>query len=297
MKVLIVGGGISDEREISLQSSRAVYEAAIAKGYAVDLYDWDGTENWLLDHVADFDVVLPIQHGAGAEDGVLQRILEKTGVPFLGSDSKASELCFNKQKSREKYKDLGADIADGRLLTLDEYQQSKLAQRPHVLKPNQDGSSIGVIIVKDPQDAPEEDILKAFNERKTLLVEEFLDGVEITVPILEGKELPIIKIIPPEDGFNYENKYNGSTKEIVDPIDIKTDVKRQALSLGKKVHISLGCRHLSRTDMMICGDRIYMIETNTLPGMTAQSLFPKAAAAAGLDFPDLVDYFIKLARK
>jgi D-alanine-D-alanine ligase len=295
MKILVASGGISAEREISLLSGKAVLEAGKSAGHDMTFYDWDGTEEWLLTNAKNFDVILPIQHGTGSEDGVIQAILEKTGVPFLGSDSKVSAVCFDKAKTLEVYKTAGIKVPSGDAVTILEYETHPLRSVPHILKPISDGSSVGVIRVKDPKHVDKDQISAAFGERKSLMLEELIIGDELTVPVLEGKKLPIIKIVPPLEGdFDYENKYNGKSQEIVSPSDISLDLQEKARILGERIHDILGCRHLSRTDIMVREGAIYVLETNTMPGMTNQSLFPKAAAAAGLDYPGLVDYFVRL---
>jgi D-alanine-D-alanine ligase len=295
MKVLVASGGISAEREISLLSGKAVLEAGKSAGHDMTFYDWDGTEDWLLSNARNFDVILPIQHGTGSEDGVIQAILEKTGVPFLGSDSKVSAVCFDKAETLKVYQAEGIRVPEGSAVTVKEYETHPLRSVPHILKPVSDGSSVGVIRIKDPKNADEGEINTAFSKRQTLMLEELIIGDELTIPVLEGKKLPLIKIIPPAEGdFDYENKYNGKSQEIVNPPDIASDLQEKAQELGERIHAILGCRHLSRTDMMVRDGMLYVLETNTMPGMTTQSLFPKAAAEAGLDYPALVDYFVRL---
>lgn len=295
MKILVIGGGISDEREVSLKSSRAVFEAALDKGYEAEFYDWDGSEHWLAKNVKKFSAILPILHGTGGEDGEIQQILEKSGAAYLGADSQASKLCFDKEKTRALLASSGIMVPKGRLVTLKEYQADKLFNLPHVLKPFNSGSSVDTFIYPDPDRRNLEAVNAAFKRHDTLLLEQFIKGTEITVPLLDGRTLPIIEIIPPENGvFDFENKYNGQTQELVPPQNVSEELQEQARRLGEEVHRLTGCRHLSRVDMIIASETPYVLEVNTLPGMTSQSLFPKAALAAGMDFPELVDYLIKM---
>lgn len=298
MNVLVIGGGISAEREISLQSSKAVLSAAGEAGHQAQYYDWDGSERWLLEHVSEFDVVLPILHGAGGEDGKVQDVLERTHIPFLGSGSTASALCFDKEKSLEVLAAHGIRIPKGKVVTYADYKSCELFHRPHILKPSDGGSSVDTFIYRDIRQRDLAAVEAAFAKHKTLLLEEFIAGSEITVPILAGRELPIIEIIPPPNGvFDYENKYNGRTQELIPAVHVNADIQKRAQICGVKIHQLFGCRHLSRVDMIVRGNDLYVLEINTMPGMTAQSLFPKAAAAAGLSFPRLVDYFITIAAK
>lgn len=294
MKILVIGGGISAEREVSLRSAQAVLAAA-KKHHQAEFYDWDGSEAWLLRHTVQFDAVLPILHGEGGEDGVIQTILEKRGGPYLGSTAAASKLCFDKKKTLELLSSHGIAIPQSQLVTLDEYANSPLYNQPHVLKPYNNGSSVDTFIYPDPTKKDLAAIKTAFGRHSQLLLEEYVAGIEVTVPVLEGKTLPIIEIIPPKNGvFNFENKYNGRTQELVPPEHISHSLQEKAQALGSQVHKLTGCRHLSRIDMIISKDTPYVLEVNTLPGMTAESLYPKAATAAGMDFLELVDYFINM---
>lgn len=294
MKVLVIGGGKWDEREISLRSSKNVYEAA-RQYYNTEYYDWDGSEAWLNNNLIRFDVVLPILHGVGGEDGAIQKILEAHSIKYLGSNSQVSALCFDKSKTLQLLRENDIRVASGKMVTIDEYFSDPLASKPHVLKPFDSGSSVDTFIYKDSPVIDEDLVTAAFKRRPKMLLEEYILGTEITVPILEGKQLDIIEIIPPEgQAFDYENKYNGATKELVPPLNVSKKLQQAAQKLGEKIHRLAGCRHLSRIDMIIKDNNLYVLEINTIPGMTNQSLFPKSAALANIDFPALIQYFITL---
>lgn len=298
MKVLVIGGGTSSEREISLHSSKAVHEAAVESGHSAEFYDWDGTDEWLRENVKQFDVVLPILHGTGGEDGEIQLLLEELNARYLGSDSSASKLCFDKEKTLEVLAKNAVTIPAGRLVTYEQYLNDPLFSAPHVLKPFNSGSSVDTFIYPDSSNKDLVAIQGAFQRHPQMLLEEFVTGVEITVPVLEGKDLPVIEIIPPENGvFDLENKYNGKTQELIPPVNITEALQQEARELAARVHKLLGCRHLSRTDMIIKEAKLYILEVNTLPGMTNQSLFPKAAAYAGMKFPQFINYLITLVSK
>lgn len=296
MKVLVIGGGISNERDVSLRSAKAVFEA-IGDHHEKEFYDWDGGESWLKANLAKYDVVLPILHGEGGEDGQIQTIIERAGVKYLGTDAINSYRCMDKDKTQEILKSANILVPDYKAMDYDEYIVSDLAQKRHVVKPINGGSSLHTYIDVRPNDPRSDQIKKSFDKYKKLLVEEFIDGAEITVPVLEGKRLPIIEIVPPEgEYFDYDNKYNGKTQEICPSINIPSDIQNEAQDLAIKVHRVMGCRHLSRVDMIINGQgRIYTLEINTMPGLTDQSLFPKSADEAGLSLSALVEYFIKIS--
>lgn len=296
--VLVIGGGPSEEREISSLSSKAVYNALKSLTYKVEYFDWDGSTVWLKDNLKRFDVVLPILHGEGGEDGVIQKILEDADVLFLGSKSEVSKLCFDKGLSREKMKRLGIMVPDGELVNESEYQNHPLIKQPHVLKPYNGGSSIDTYILADPKDRPAKLVAESFKKHTTMLLEQYIDGVEITVPMLGGKCLPIIEIHPPKNGtFDYVNKYNGATQELCPAESLSLEQQTIAKDYALKIYNDFGCRHLARIDMIVTPDNIYVLEVNTLPGMTERSLFPKSPAAIGMDFSSLVVQLVELAQK
>ncbi len=297
-KILVIGGGPSDEREISSLSSKAVFDALKSQAYLVEYYDWDGSTDWLQDNLAQFDVVLPILHGAGGEDGVIQKILEQADVPYLGSSSEVSKLCFNKKTSRLQMAKLGVTVPSGAVVTAAEYQVHPLFHQPHVLKPYNGGSSIDTYILADPDDRPDMLVEESFNKHHTMLLEEFIKGIEITVPVLDGVYLPTIEIHPPKNGtFDYVNKYNGATIELCPAESLTNEQQEMANDLAQKIYTSFGCRHLARVDMIVTSDTVYVLEINTLPGMTEKSLFPKATAAIGMDFKALAVRLVELAQK
>lgn len=217
MKVLIVSGGVSAEREVSLKSAAAVLSAA-KRNHQAEIYDWDGTREWLEENISRFDVVLPIMHGAGGEDGAIQTILEDLGAVYLGSDAASSALCFNKQRALTLFAENGITVPVGRLVSKEQYLQDQLLQKPHVLKPFDSGSSVDTFIYPSSPIVDRQAVDECFERHPKMLLEEYITGVEIAVPILEGKELPVIEVVPPEGGvFDYENKYNGKTLELTPP--------------------------------------------------------------------------------
>lgn len=279
---------------MSLRSGAAVAQALAEAGYEVRTLD---SATVPIEEIVDCDVVFPVLHGAGGEDGSLQAELEKRGVKFVGSDEKASELCFDKWQYRQVVTAKSLPMAPGALVQSDSYLNHDLAQRPFVLKPLNGGSSIDTYIIRNISQIPEPAIAGTFERYPTMLIEELIEGTELTVGVLGDAALPIIKIVPPESGeFDYENKYNGASQEIVAPEDVATDVQKAAQELALKSHRLAGCRDFSRTDIMCNKDgQLFLLETNTIPGMTAQSLFPKMAAAAGLPMPALCKKLVEMA--
>lgn len=295
MKVLVLGGGDSSEREVSLKSADMVRAACERLGHHVGYFDPQGHMSQLLHVAKDYDVVLPILHGKGGEDGDVQEVLEQAGMPFLGSGSEASELCFDKVRTKELIRKHHVLTPEWGVVGASELAGAELAQTPFVLKPVDDGSSVDAMIVRQlPYDARMAEEL--FTRHKQMLLEKLVFGVEITVTVLGGKAMPIVEIIPPEGGeFDYVNKYNGASSELCPPQHVSEDAQTEAARVAEFVFEVTGARHLARIDMIVApGDDVYVLEINTMPGMTDQSLVPKSAAAAGLTFDQLVARFIEL---
>jgi D-alanine-D-alanine ligase len=293
MKVLVLLGGNSPEREVSLRSGKAVAEALRGNGHQVVEYDpADGYEG-LNRFRGAIDCVFPILHGEGGEDGEVQEQLEKLDFKFLGADSKVSKLCFDKEEFKKLLDKLSILSPRYEIVNPDSLASSDLLKKPYVLKPIDGGSSIDTLIIRDLSQKID---MSIFDRHPNMLLEELIEGSEITVPVLGEKALPVIEIIPPEGGeFDYENKYNGATKELCPPEHISEENQLKAQDIAEQVHNAAGVRHLSRTDIMIDNNnQHWVLELNTMPGMTSQSLYPKSAAHAGIDMRQLVEQFLNM---
>jgi len=298
-RALVLGGGSSSERAVSLRSAAHVTAALKKAGYIVTTADPAEAGFDLRDAAHKVDVVIPMIHGKGGEDGVCQQSLEAMGKPFLGSGSAACALTFNKACYRNFMTAHRVQVAAGEIVSRQSFNKSKLRQASYVLKPIDGGSSVDTVIVRDLNREPSDKYFsELFARHEQMLLEQLVIGQEITVGVLGDKALPVILIIPPETGeFDYENKYNGATQEVVNPPQISLQTQQQAQELALKIYQLTGCRHLSRTDMIVTPKgELYVLETNTLPGMTAESLFPKAAAAAGYTMPKLVQCFMDMIK-
>ncbi|HVQ44440.1 MAG TPA: D-alanine--D-alanine ligase [Candidatus Saccharimonadia bacterium] len=295
MNVLVLGGGTGAEKEVSLRSAAAVCDALTDLGHHVRQVDPAEGDATVLKAAAATDLVFPMLHGTGGEDGVIQRLLDTTGKPYLGSGAAASALCFDKARFKDLLEANDILTPQSEVVTAEAFEESKLVQAPFVLKPVAEGSSVGMMLTRElPYDQAKAHDL--FHEHKTMLLEELIVGPEITVPVLGSKALPVIEIVPPSGKeFDYENKYNGATAELCPPRSVSPERQEQAQRLAERVHALSGARHLSRIDMMIdAEEKLYVLELNTMPGMTAQSLFPKSAAVAGLAWNELVKTFVDL---
>lgn len=297
MKILVLAGGSSNEHAISLLSGDNVEQALKACRYAVRRADPAEPGFELAEAVHGVDLVFPMLHGEGGEDGVIQAELEQLEVPFVGSGSKACELTYDKTEFKRLLESHKIATPAWEVVTPQSFTATPLAGRPFVLKPITGGSSIDTFIVRDPQELPTR--LPATLERYgEMLLEELVPGQEVTVGVIGEQALPLILIVPPEgQEFDYENKYNGKSQEIVEPDEVPEAVQQEAQKLALHIHRLSGCRHISRSDFIIQADgSLSVLELNTLPGMTAESLVPKAAAAAGLAMPALVKYLVELTQ-
>lgn len=295
--VTVLAGGDSDERAISLLSGAAVINALQAAGHTVNTVDPSNGLDEQLSVLQQSDVVFPALHGKYGEDGGVQLFLEEHKIPFVGSDSKSSRLCFDKDEYTKLLEMRGIFVPKTELVDSVTFEQSDLIKQPFVLKPNDGGSSIDTFIVRDVSQLQRGAFDEAFERHPNLLLQELVEGVETTVAVLGETPLAVIEIIPPQDGeFDYENKYNGKTQELCPPQNVSLEAQQAAQLLSKTIHDATGCRDMSRTDIIITSDlKLCVLETNTIPGLTDQSLLPKAAAQAGISMPQLCDQLVQFA--
>lgn len=291
--IVVLCGGLSREREVSLRSGHAVAEALKTAGHQVVILDTNCSD----DALRNCDVVFPVLHGVGGEDGKTQARLEALGVAFVGSDSKSSRLCMDKSLYRAALQDKGLLMPRGATMDYASYVKSELSVQPHVVKPIDGGSSVDTYIVRDMTHYDPTVPKGYFETYGSMIVEELILGTEVTVGVLDHQPLPIIEIIPPADQeFDYDNKYNGQTQELIPPLNVAGKDQEAVQRLALEIHDAAGCRDFSRTDFIITEDgKYYLLETNTIPGMTAQSLYPKMAAAIGMEMPTLCDNLLKMA--
>jgi D-alanine-D-alanine ligase len=252
------------------------------------------------------DVAIICLHGKFGEDGTIQGLLELLEIPYTGSGVLASALAIDKIMSKKLFAAEGIPTPPGINLKgreeADRFLRETEAGRagvgcPVVVKPSRQGSTIGITIVHEPAGLPSA-LDTALEYDSEVLVEQYIEGMEITGPVLGNDEvtaLPIVEIVPASGFYDYESKYTpGATEEIV-PARLSPEQTRRAQELAVRSHQCLGCRGFSRTDMLVAEDGIYVLEVNTIPGMTPTSLLPRSADAAGIPFPKLVERMIDLA--
>lgn len=327
LKVAVLMGGTSSEREVSLRSGLRVAEAldpgkyevcavdactgpvAIPDGEAVSVAPLAvggplarSKAAGLVSLMANGfwpDVVFIALHGKYGEDGTVQGLLELLQVPYTGSGVLASALAMNKAVSKKLLAAEGVRTPPFVLATDPGEALSRAPELPLplVVKPNRQGSTIGLSIVRQPGEI-EDAIALAFQHDTEVLLEQFVEGTEITASVIGNRELevlPLVEIVPEGGFYDYHAKYTpGATQEIV-PARIPEGRAREARELATRSHKALGCRGMSRVDMICTADAVWVLEVNTIPGMTETSLLPRAAAAAGISFPELVDRLVQLA--
>ena len=315
--IIVLRGGPSSEHEVSLKTGKSVINQLQHNYKITDIViDHDG--KWLLSGIAidpnrairGIDCVFNAMHGEYGEDGTIQKLLEQLQVPYTGSKVLGSALAMNKVMAKKIYKDNGIKTPIHRVVySKDEVDKTaidlyKTFPMPAVLKPVSSGSSVGVSVARDFQSL-RDTLVSLFLQYDKVLVEEYIEGKEATVGILEEFRdkklyaLPSVEIREPneKDFFDYDAKYSGISQELC-PGEFSPAEKQLMQEMAEKAHESLGLRHYSRTDFRVHPKRgIYALETNSLPGLTDQSLFPKSLESVGVTCKEVLDHIINLATK
>ncbi|MCM8801217.1 MAG: D-alanine--D-alanine ligase [Candidatus Omnitrophica bacterium] len=294
-------GGPSSEREISLKSGKYVYESLRNLGLqvvAVDIQTNNSEEAIHLIKSNNLDCVFLALHGHFGEDGQIQQILDDLGIPYTGSGPLASRLAMDKVMSRKIFQSNGLNVPSYKVL--DRLNKNKAHQYedlnpPLVVKPATHGSSIGLSIVDDKDDLDKAlDLAFSFDER--IIIEEYIKGREMTIGILAEEALPVIEIIPKKRFFDFEAKYQPGMTEYVVPAQIEEEISERLKQTAYLAHQLLGCKDFSRVDMILSQQGVpFVLEINSIPGLTPTSLLPKAAKAKGIEFDQLCLKLIELA--
>ncbi|MBI4650649.1 D-alanine--D-alanine ligase [Candidatus Desantisbacteria bacterium] len=267
------------------------------KNNCVISFDADRTLPVKLLNEKNIKAVFIALHGQGGEDGSIQGMLEFLGIPYTGSEILASALAMNKIMAKKIFKSYGFPTPEYQVINKKNKKNKKILHYPIVVKPNAQGSACGVSIASNDKELNSA-IFEAFKFNDEVLLEKYIPGRELTVGILGDKALPIIEIISKKKFYDYEAKYTpGKSKHIV-PAKLSLELTKKLQNTALAVHTALGCRDYSRVDIRMDNDNnFYILEINTLPGMTNLSLLPDAAKSAGIDFPDLVEKIVKMANK
>jgi len=301
-KVGVLMGGPSSEREISFKSGKAVLSALLESGVeavGIDITTDEVDANIQLIRQANLKTAFIALHGRFGEDGAIQEILEKIRIPYTASGVLASRLAMDKIGALKMFRDGGLHVPKSNFLEKAIYQKNKVYENnlglPLVIKPANHGSSIGLSLVETAEALPAAiDLAFQFDQR--IIIEEFIFGRELTVGVLGTEALPVIEIISKHKFFDYEAKYQAGLTEYIIPAQLDEIVAKKAQEAALTAHKLLGCFGCSRTDIILDKTGLpFVLEVNTIPGMTATSLLPKAAKIRGIDFNHLCLKLLELA--
>jgi D-alanine-D-alanine ligase len=292
--VALLIGGMSAERDVSLMSGKGVEKALKELGYQVTTIDVGRDVAKKLEQ-AKPDVAFVCLHGSYGEDGCIQGLLEIMGIPYTHSGVMASSIAMNKLYTKYIGKDAGLLFANHQICTPEEIRDGKIIMpRPFVIKPISEGSSVATFVIKEGDDLPDYEDIKKY---KKFLVEEFIIGKELSVAVIDSKPLGVIELKPKQGFYDYKNKYSAGTTDYVMPANIEKSLYDEAMESSYKLHKSLGCRGLTRSDVILSENgKLYFLEINTHPGFTEFSLAPKIAKYAGISYKELVEYLVENAR-
>ncbi|MBL4906764.1 MAG: D-alanine--D-alanine ligase [Sneathiella sp.] len=293
--VAVLMGGWSAEREVSLSSGEACVEALKRCGYTVSAVDVTQNIAAVLEQIKP-DVCFNALHGRYGEDGLIQGVLEIMGIPYTHSGVLASSLAMDKPVAKTLFAAVGIRCAEGRIFTRKEIMDGASYPKPFVIKPLNEGSSVGVTILLENENRSLVDIPWTFGSE--VLIETYIPGREIQVAVMGDHALGAVEIRPLGRFYDYEAKYTSGKAEHLVPAPLPNDRYEEVLELALRAHQALGCRGVSRTDFRFndtgdgSGD-FYILETNTQPGMTALSLVPGIAANSGIGFEELVRWMVE----
>ena len=291
--IALLSGGSNGERKVSLQSGAAVYEALKAAGYEIakiDPVEVDlKTVNW-----NQFEIVFLALHGPFGEDGQVQQILEQVGIPYTGSDSVVSQVAFRKSSAKERFRQCGIPTPESVLVN--EADDRKAITRtaeslgfPLVVKPDSQGSSLGISFVRNPADLSHA-LELCFKFDSCALLEKEIVGTEWTLGVLDEMALPLIRIETPKGFYDYAAKYEDDATRYLFDFNLPTSVVNSIEQVGHEAARALGTKGIARVDLRLDEQhRPWVLEVNTIPGMTSHSLVPKAAQQAGIDFSELCE--------
>lgn len=305
MKIAVIYGGRSAEREVSLHSGEQIIEALRGLGYEVSGFDLDPT---LFSDLQNFqpDVVFLGLHGRFGEDGTIQGALELLGYPYVGSGVLASALAIDKLQTKRMLASAGLPVPRGHAIYISELAKhpdhvrevTANLEYPVIIKPNREGSTIGLTLAHSVEEA-EAGIAAALTYDPAIVVEEYIEGTEVTVALYGDPEAPevlgVIEIIPLAKLYDYESKYTEGGSQHLLPARLPADLYEQVENYAKRAYQILGCQDYARVDMIVTTTGPIILEVNTLPGMTSTSLVPDAARYAGYSFPEFLDLLIQRA--
>jgi D-alanine-D-alanine ligase len=295
MRVGVIMGGISSEREVSLNSGQSILANLDKDKYEIIPVVIDSKED-LFTKVKDIDFALLALHGKFGEDGTVQAVLQTMGIPYSGCDTLSSAVCMDKDMTKKVLKSRDIRTAPWfNVSSVEEIDYNRIEQLgyPVVVKPNNGGSSVATFVVKEKSEI-EAAVIEALKWDKEVMLEKYIKGDEITCPILDGEMFPVLAIKPKSSFFDYASKYSdGGADEFV--VELETSLHKQVEEMAIATYKALKCSVYARVDMIVKDGIPYILEVNTLPGMTKNSLFPKSAAGKNISFSGLLDRIIEIS--
>ena len=284
--VCVLKGGWSSEREVSLVSGDAIAKGLRDAGYEVTEIDVQPDIYEVLKKLSP-QAVFNGLHGTWGEDGCMQGVLETLKIPYTHSGVKSSALAMDKILSKKLFQSIGIPCAPDMVVKTNDLFSKEPMPRPFVVKPYNDGSSVGVVIVTDG-DEFNQDMDGPWHDTENLMVEKYIPGRELTVSVLGDKALCVTELIPKAGFYDYKAKYQDGMTDHILPADLTPSQEENLKDMAEKAHEILGCRGVSRSDFRMDGEDIYILETNTQPGMTPLSLLPEQVLHMGISFSELV---------
>jgi D-alanine-D-alanine ligase len=295
-RIAVLHGGISAEREVSLTSGRQVIAALQTVGFDVVPVEVTEDIGALIAALTPApDAVFNALHGRFGEDGCIQGVLDYLGIPYTHSGVRASALAMDKAAAKAVFAHAGLPVAPHRIIEIAELADHDPLPPPYVIKPVNEGSSVGVFIVK-PGDNRGAEIVRAWHYGAAM-VEQYVPGRELTVAVLEDRALAVTEILPSESFYDYHAKYAAGGSRHVVPADVPAEIAGRAMEIALAAHRALGCRGATRADLRYDAEtqRLVLLEVNTQPGLTPTSLLPEQAAYIGMDFPALCAWMVERA--
>ena len=292
--ILIVKGGKYAEAEVSRKTAINVEKALNAKGYnTTSIEPQDNFISYLNDNKENIDIIFNALHGSWGEDGKIQGLFEYFSIPYTHSGVSSSAVGMNKFLSKSIFLNNSIVVPKGRIFINKNLNIEEEFERPYIIKPINEGSSVGINLIKKNTD------INIFLKNKYLdhLMEEYIPGIDLTVGLMSGKVIGMLEIVTEKDIYDYEFKYNSKNTKYVIPTNLDPKLKKEIYSYSEKSFQLLNCKGIARVDFRLNleseGKKVFLLEINTQPGLTENSLFPKIAKNSGLEFPDLVEWIIK----
>jgi len=301
LHIAVLMGGWSNEREVSLMSGNGVADALEKNGHKVTRVDMDRNIALVLDGLKP-DVVFNALHGVPGEDGSVQGMLDLMQIPYTHSGMVSSVIAIDKELTKQQLVPAGIPMPDGKMVKSADVHIADPLPRPYVLKPVNEGSSVGVAIVKDDSNYGNpigKDVSGPWQEFDELLAEPFIKGRELTTAVIGGKAMCVTELKPKSGFYDFDSKYTDGLTDHICPAEIPADIEKLCLDYALKAHQILGCKGASRTDYRwddeLGADGLFVLETNTQPGMTPLSLVPEQAKHMGISYEELVEMIVREA--